>query len=166
MGNWSDVVLARLRQDLERLDRILAFLKTESDHTTRADLAEELVRECAHLEDTKERALYPFLSSAGLLNRPPGCGLRLSESERRWNRCTQRFITLSRCTFTFRKNPASSNGTSRSCVSPSLPTGTVRTRNSGSSARAFPMTSGINLKIACSWSGDVHWSARIPDATW
>jgi hypothetical protein len=69
-------ILTPLRDDVERLDRILALLGAESDHTARADLAEELMRECALLEDTKERALYPFLESAGFAE--PTARLRAS----------------------------------------------------------------------------------------
>lgn len=63
---FANPLLAQpLREDLAKLEQILGLLDVERDATVRADLAAELVNECALIEDTKERSLYPMLRSDG-----------------------------------------------------------------------------------------------------
>lgn len=63
--NGKISVLGPVHQDLERVEKILQLLDEERDLPTRADLGEELVRECSILEDTNERSLYPYLEGLG-----------------------------------------------------------------------------------------------------
>ncbi len=58
-------LLEPISEDLARLRRLLALLEVERDEPTRADLAQELVHEAAILEDTNDRAVYPFLEEVG-----------------------------------------------------------------------------------------------------
>jgi hypothetical protein len=58
-------ILSPVSADIDRVERVLALLGDERDPIVRADLAEELVNEEALLEDSKDQALYPFLSEVG-----------------------------------------------------------------------------------------------------
>lgn len=59
---WA--VLEPVRQDRERMDRILDRLEQTDDLVERADLASELVRAASRYEDTLERAAEPDMDPA------------------------------------------------------------------------------------------------------